>query len=33
MRDEFRHMAFEYYKEHQDSSYTFKEMYDIIGMC
>ena len=33
MRDEFRHMAFEYYKEHQDAWYTFKEMYDIIGMC
>lgn len=33
MRDEFRHMAFEYYKEHQDARYTFKEMYDIIGMC
>ena len=33
MRDEYRHMAFEYYKEHQDSEYTFKEMCDIIEQC
>jgi hypothetical protein len=26
MRDEYRNMAFEFYKSHQDSEYTFAEM-------
>ena len=26
MRDEYRHMAYEFYKSHQDSEHTFKEM-------
>lgn len=26
MRDEYRNMAFEFYKQHQDSQYTFDEM-------
>lgn len=30
MRDEYRNMAFEFYKLHQDASYTFAEMMDLI---
>ena len=26
MRNEYREMAFEFYKSHQDSQYTFEEM-------
>lgn len=30
MRDEHRHMAFQFYRDHQDASFTFKEMFDHI---
>lgn len=30
MRAEWREMAYEYYKEHQDAEYTFREMHDHI---
>ena len=30
LRDEYRNMAFEFYKSHQDSNYTFSEMMDKI---
>lgn len=30
MRDEYREMAYEFYKLHQDSSYTFKEIFNTI---
>lgn len=32
MRNEYREMAFEYYKSHQDSQYTFEEMMKIIKL-
>lgn len=30
MRDDYREQAFEFYKEHQDSRYTYKEMFNLI---
>lgn len=30
LRDEYREMAFEFYKQHQDSEYTFDEMMKLI---
>jgi hypothetical protein len=30
MRDEYRNMAFEFYKQHQDSQHTFAEMMQKI---
>lgn len=30
MRDEYREMAYEFYKLHQDATYTFKEMFSTI---
>jgi hypothetical protein len=30
MRNEWREMAYEFYKSHQDSQYTFAEMMDKI---
>ena len=30
MREEYRINAYNFYKSHQDSQYTFKEMFDLI---